>query len=64
MSTIRNGYACLILLIQLWGTKIDIVLFLSRLMLRKVDSLQKFRCLHNKIFVYQYVKFFSKSGIQ
>ena len=45
---IRNRYACLILLIQLWGTKIDIVLFLSSLMLRKLDSLQKFRSLRNK----------------
>ena len=31
----RNLYACLILLIQLRATKIDIVLFLSSLMLRK-----------------------------
>ena len=28
-------YACLILLIQLWATKIDIVLFLSGFTLRK-----------------------------
>ena len=40
------------LLIQLWGTKID-VLFLSNLMLKKVDSLQIFCSLHNKfLFVY------------
>ena len=31
MSTIRNRYAYLILLIQLWDTKICIVLFLSSL---------------------------------
>ena len=31
MSTIRNRYAYLILLIQLWDTKIRIVLFLSSL---------------------------------
>ena len=48
---IRNRYAFLILLIQLWGTKTDIVLFLSSLMLRKVDSLLKFGSLRNKIFV-------------
>ena len=40
-STIRNRYACLILLIQLWGRKIDVALFLSYLILKKVDSLQK-----------------------
>ena len=32
---VHNLYACLILLIQLWATKINIVLFLSSLMLRK-----------------------------
>ena len=48
---IHNRYACLMLLIQLWGTKID-VLFLSRLMLKKVDRLQKSCCLHNKIFAF------------
>ena len=39
------------LLIQLWSAEID-VLFLSSLMLRKVDSLQKFCILRNKIFVF------------
>ena len=33
------------------GTKIDIVLFLSSLLLREVDILQKFHNLHNKNFV-------------
>ena len=46
---IGNRYACLILL--LWGTKIDIVLFLSSLLLREVDILPKFHNLHNKNFV-------------
>ena len=36
-------YAWLILLVQLWATKIDIVLLLSSLIFRKVDNLQKFR---------------------
>ena len=36
---ICNIYACLILVIQLWGTKTDTVLFLSSLMLEKVDNL-------------------------
>ena len=49
---IHNRYACLMLLIQLWGTKIDVVLFLSSLILRKVDSLQKCFSLHNKIFAF------------
>ena len=44
-------YACLSLLIQLWATKIDIVLFLSSLILRKVDNLHKFRSRRSKIFV-------------
>ena len=48
---IRNLYTYLVLLIQLSGTKIDIVLFLSSLMLRKLDSLQKRHSLCNKIFV-------------
>ena len=48
----RNRYAFLILLIQQWDTKIDVVLFLSSLMLRKVDNLQKFRSLRNKILVF------------
>ena len=61
---IRNRYAFLILLIQLWGTRTDIVLFLSSLMLRKVDSLQKFRSLRNKIFVCILILLvYSKSGI-
>ena len=38
----RNRYGCLTLLIQLWGINIYVVLFLSSLMLRKVDGLQKF----------------------
>ena len=64
-STIRNRYACLILLIQLWGTKIDIALFLSSLMLRKVDSLQKFRSRRDKMLVCILIFLvFSKSGIQ
>ena len=58
----RNIYACLILLIQLWATKIDIALFLSSLMSRK----------SSKNFVAGVAKFFmgiliflvfSKSGI-
>ena len=49
------------LLIQLWGTKIDVVFFLSSLILRKLDSLQKRFRLRNKIFVFS---FFSKLGIQ
>ena len=62
---IRNRYACLILLIQLWGTKIDIALFLSSLMLRKVDSLQKLRSRRDKMFVCILIFLvFSKSGIQ
>ena len=40
------------LLIQLLGAKIDVVLFLSSLILRKVDSLQKFCSLRNKSFVF------------
>ena len=48
----RNRYAFLILLIQQWDTKIDVVLFLSSLMLRKVDNLQKFCSLRNKILVF------------
>ena len=44
-------YACLIWLIQLWGTKIYIFLFLSSLMLRKVDNLQKFRSQRDEIFL-------------
>ena len=62
---VRDRYACLILLIQLWGTKID-VLFLSSLILRKVDSLQKFciACV-TKLFVRILVFLgFSKSSIQ
>ena len=35
----------------MWGTKID-VLFLSSLMLRKLDSLLEFCSLRNKIFVF------------
>ena len=31
----RNLYACLMFLIQLWATEIDIVLFLSGLVVRK-----------------------------
>ena len=59
-----NCYPCLILL--LLGTKTDIVLFLSNLMLGKVDRLQKFCSLRNKIFVriLIFLVFFSKSGIQ
>ena len=64
-SVICNLYACSILLIQLWATKIDIVLFLSDLMLRKVDDLQKFCRGLNKIFVGILIFLvFSKSGIQ
>ena len=62
---VRDRYACLILLIQLWGTKID-VLFLSSLILRKVDSLQKCRiaCV-KKLFVRILIFLvFSKSSIQ
>ena len=40
------------MLIQLWGTKIDIALFLSSLIVRKVDSLEKSFSLRNKIFVF------------
>ena len=37
-----NLYACLILIIQLWGTKTDTVLFLSSLMLEKVENFLNF----------------------
>ena len=40
------------LLIQLWDTKSDVDLFLSSLILKKVDSLQKCLNLRNKIFVF------------
>ena len=41
MPAIRNRYAYLTMLIQMWSSKSD-VLFLSSLSLGKVDSLQKF----------------------
>ena len=46
-----NSYACLILLIQLRNTKIDIALFSSNLIVRNVNNLQKFRSRRKKIFV-------------
>ena len=39
-------------------SKFDIALSLSSLMMRKVDSLQKFRSLRNKIFVRNISSFF------
>ena len=50
-SAIRNPYPCLNFLIQLWGIKVDVASFLSSLMLRKVDNLQKFCSQHKNIFV-------------
>ena len=62
---IRNPYPCLNLLIQLWGINVDIVLFLSILMSRKVDNLQKFCRQRSKIFCVDInISSFSKSEIQ
>ena len=57
--------SCLILLIQLWTTKIDIILLLSSMILQKGDNLPKFLSQHNKIFVsILIILVFSKSGVQ
>ena len=62
---IRNPCPCLNLLIQLWGINVDIVLFLSILMSRKVDNLQKYFRQRNKIFCVDInISSFSKSEIQ
>ena len=57
--------SCLILLIQLWTTKIDIILLLSSMILQKGDNLPKFLSQDNKIFVsILIILVFSKSGVQ
>ena len=59
-----NLYACLILQIQLWATKIN-VFFYQMWPAEKVDNFQKFCSRHNKIFSDILIFLvFSKSGIQ
>ena len=59
-----NLYACLILQIQLWTTKIN-VFFYQIWPPEKVDNFQKFCSRHNKIFPDILIFLvFSKSGIQ
>ena len=63
-STIHNFYACLILLIRLWATKINIV-FYQVWFWEKVDNLQKFPNRRNKTFVGILIFLvFSESDIQ
>ena len=58
-------YACLILLIQLRATKIDIVWFLQSLILRKSGQFAEIYSRRNKIFVGMLIILvFSKPGIQ
>ena len=63
-QTIRNLHPSLILLVQLWTTKTDIVLFYQVCCWEKVDNLQKFRRRSSKMFVDILIFLvFSKSSI-